>query len=157
MNRKTAKTKVLDSFFELALINRENFLPLNWVLYLICGGSINDASAAARVGTSSTSLILPQAAGFGRSAVPPSSSANALLVCLGAAPAGPFSSHIGLSAMQGGFQRGTDVPLCVVAGVGSIGEGPHRKGPAPVRVFGYFLHEQKVTQGTGLKAPKAIK
>src|SRR5699024_4809746 len=26
------------------------------------------------------------------------------------------------------------------------GEGPHRKGPSPVRVFGYFLHEQKVTR-----------
>src|SRR5699024_3335419 len=48
--------------------------------------------------------------------------------------------------MQGGFQRGTDVPLCVVAGVGFIGEGPHRKGPAPMRFFGYFLSAQKVTR-----------
>ena len=57
--------------------------------------------------------------------------------------------------MLGGIPKGAS-PLCVVAGVGFIGEGPHRKGPAPMRVFGYFLHEQKVTQGTGLKAPGAL-
>src|SRR5699024_555163 len=45
----------------------------------------------------------------------------------------------------GGIQWGA-CPPCVVAGVGYIGEGPHRTGPAPMRVFGYFLHEQKVTQ-----------
>ena len=95
------------------------FLCLNWSLsdlghlrtelgfcHLIYSGSINDTSASVHVGTSSASLILPRAAGFGRCAAPPFSSANAALVCLGAAPAGPFSSHIGLSAMQGGFQRG---------------------------------------------------
>ena len=49
-----------------------------------------DDTRGARVGTSSASLIPPQAAGFARSAAPPSSSANASLVCLGAAPAGPF-------------------------------------------------------------------
>ena len=56
----------------------------------------------------------------------------------------------------GGIQRGAFTPLCVVAGVGFIGEGPHRKGPAPMRVFGYFLHEQKVTRGVGLKAPSGF-
>ena len=49
-----------------------------------------DDTKGARVGTSSASLIPPQAAGFARSAAPPSSSANASLVCLGAAPAGPL-------------------------------------------------------------------
>ena len=49
-----------------------------------------DDTKGARVGTSSASLILPQASGFARCAAPPSSSANAPLVCLGAAPAGPF-------------------------------------------------------------------
>ena len=67
-------------------------------------------------------------------------------------PVGPFSSHIGLSAMLGGFQRGR-CPLWVVAGVGFIGEGPHRKGPAPMRLFGYFLSVQKVTRGVGPGRP----
>src|SRR5699024_2425376 len=74
--------------------------------HLIYSGSIDDTSPAVRVGTSSASLILPQATGFARCAVPPSSSANAPLVCLGAAPPGPFYSHIGLPAIQGGIQRG---------------------------------------------------
>ena len=46
----------------------------------------------------------------------------------------------------GGFQRGAGAPLCVVADEGVTGEKPHRKGFSPVRVFGYFLHEQKVTR-----------
>ena len=37
----------------------------------------------------------------------------------------------------------------VVAGVGSIREGPHRKGPSLVRLFGYFFGVEKVTRGTG--------
>ena len=53
--------------------------------------------------------------------------------------------------MLGGFQRGR-CPLCVVVGVGYIGEGPRRKGPFPMRVFGYFLHEQKVTRVRAEKA-----
>ena len=55
-----------------------------------------------------------------------------------------------------GFQRGTGVPICVVVGVGYIGEGPHRKGPAPMRAFGYFSHERKVTRGPGLEAPRIL-
>ena len=55
---------------------------------------------------------------------------------------------------RGGIQRETGVPRCVVVGVGFIGEGPHRKGPAPMRVFGYFLHEQKVTRGSGVEPPQ---
>ena len=50
----------------------------------------------------------------------------------------------------GGIQRGR-CPLCVVVGVGFIGEGPHRKGPFPMRFFGYFLSVQKVTRGSGVK------
>ena len=61
-----------------------------------------------------------------------------------------------LFVYAGDSTRGAGAPLCVVSGEGYIGEGPHRKGPFPMRVFGYFLHEQKVTRGTGLKAPKAI-
>ena len=55
-------------------------------------------------------------------------------------------SHWTFGNARGGIQRGTGVPLCVVAGVGFIGEGPHRKGPAPMRFFGYFLSAQKVTR-----------
>src|SRR5699024_5202721 len=56
----------------------------------------------------------------------------------------------------GGIQRGAGAPLCVVVGVGFIGEGPHRKGPAPMRFFGYFLSVQKVTKGTGAEPPKSF-
>ena len=55
-----------------------------------------------------------------------------------------------------GYPKGDARPLCVVVGEGYIGEGPHRKGPFPMRAFAYFSHEGKVGRGTGLKAPKAI-
>ena len=48
----------------------------------------------------------------------------------------------------------TRAPLCVVAGVGFIREGPHRKGPSLVRPFGYFSGEGKVPRGTGAEPPK---
>ena len=47
--------------------------------------------------------------------------------------------------MLGGAERAS--PLCV-GGVGYIGEGPHRKGPFPMRAFAYFC-EGKVGQGGG--------
>ena len=53
----------------------------------------------------------------------------------------------------GGIQRGACAPLCVVAGVGFIREGPHRKGPSLVRLFGHFLSVQKVTRGVGPGRP----
>ena len=53
--------------------------------------------------------------------------------------------------------RGADAPLCVVAGEGYIGEGPHRKGPFPMRFFGYFLSVQKVTRGSGPEVPVVSK
>ena len=53
----------------------------------------------------------------------------------------------------GGIQRGACAPLCVVAGVGFIREGPHRKGPSLVRLFGHFLSAQKVTRGVGPGRP----
>ena len=56
----------------------------------------------------------------------------------------------------GGIQRGACAPLCVVAGEGSIREGPHRKGPSLVRPFGYFSGEGKVPRGTGAEAPKEL-
>ena len=51
--------------------------------------------------------------------------------------------------MLGGNPKGAGAPLCVVVGVGYIGEGPHRKGPFPLRFLGYFLSVQKVTRGSG--------
>src|SRR5699024_585162 len=56
------------------------------------------------------------------------------------------SAEQDIGRVCGGFQRGACAPLCVVAGEGSIGEGPHRKGPSPMRFFGYFLSVQKVTR-----------
>src|SRR5699024_4765891 len=107
-------------------------------------------SATAHVGTSYASLILPQAAGFGRCAAPPSSSANAALVCLGAAPAGPFFA--GLPTMQGGLQRG-QAPFVSSRKRGSRGRNPSERVSPSVHAFGYFLHEQKVTRGAGPEAP----
>ena len=43
-----------------------------------------------------------------------------------------------------GFQKGDRNPTSVVAGEGSQGEG-ESKHPLPVRVFGDFLHGEKVT------------
>src|SRR5699024_8674691 len=56
----------------------------------------------------------------------------------------------------GGIQRGTGVPLCVVVGGGFLrGRGSRNTLPLK-RVFGYFLHEQKVTRGVGLEAPSGF-
>ena len=60
-----------------------------------------------------------------------------------------------LFVYAGDSTRGARAPLCVVVGEGYIGEGPHRKGPFPMRVFGYFLHEQKVTRVRAGKAREA--
>ena len=38
-------------------------------------------------------------------------------------------------------------------GIGFSGKGGNRNPPFPERVFGYFLHEQKVTQGVGMESP----
>ena len=53
----------------------------------------------------------------------------------------------------GGFQRGACAPLCVVVGEGYIREGPHRKGPSLMRLFGHFFGVEKVTRGTGAEPP----
>ena len=47
-----------------------------------------------------------------------------------------------------GFQKGDRNPTSVVAGEGSQGEG-ESKHPLPVRVFGDFLHGEKVTPRSG--------
>src|SRR5699024_555527 len=76
--------------------------------------------------------------------------------CAGLPRSGPFGADLVSQRTfnnAGGKPKGAS-PLCVVAGEGYIGEGPHRKGPAPMRVFGYFLHEQKVTRGPGVKPQK---
>ena len=57
---------------------------------------------------------------------------------------------------MGDSTRGAGAPLCVVAGVGFIGEGPHRKGPAPMRPFAYFSGEGKVGRGTGAEPPSGF-
>ena len=58
------------------------------------------------------------------------------------------------SHLCGGFQRGTGVPLCVVAGVGFIGEGPHRKGPAPMACFWLLFARAKSDSGYGAESPE---
>ena len=76
--------------------------PFRWGFSPVTPSSAT-TQRGARVGTSSASLIPPQASGFGRCAAPPSSSANAALVCLGAAPSGPFLPITdGLNLFDGG-------------------------------------------------------
>ena len=72
------------------------------------------------------------------------------------APTGVSIENKDKRRFGGGIQRGR-CPLCVVVGEGYIGEGPHRKGPAPMRFFGYFLSVQKVTRGTGAEPPMVSK
>ena len=49
----------------------------------------------------------------------------------------------------GESKEGAAAPSLVVVGEGYIREGPHRKGPSLVRLFGYFFGVEKVTRGTG--------
>src|SRR5699024_7025355 len=80
VNRKTAKTNGFGFLCLIGLYQDRNFSATeSGFCHLIYSGSIDDTSPAVRVGTSSASLILPQATGFARCAVPPSSSANAPL------------------------------------------------------------------------------
>ena len=58
--------------------------------------------------------------------------------------------------VRGRIQRGGPSPLIGRCGGWSLGGGHSRKCPPPMRAFGYFSHERKVTQGTGLKAPYII-
>ena len=94
--------------------------PFRWGPSLI--SLLRDDTKGARVGTSFASLILPQAAGFGRCAAPPSSSANAALVCLGAPPAGPYFTD---SRWINPVRRWKRLP-----GLTGLGENPKR-GPQP--------------------------
>ena len=66
----------------------------------------------------------------------------------------PKKFRIGL-IYAGGIPKGAS-PLCVVAGAGFIGEGPHRKGPAPMRPFAYFSGEGKVGRGPGAEPPSGF-
>ena len=142
--------------------------------------------------------------GFGRCAAPPSSSANAALVCLGAAPAGPYFTdsrwinavrrwkrlagiarrESGVQAfsptaktlaqgrihsaraneilrgpravhrtVRGRIQRGGRSPLIGRCGGWSLGGGHSRKCPPPMRPFGDFSGEGKVTRGVGVEPP----
>ena len=53
----------------------------------------------------------------------------------------------------GKSKRGRAPPFVSSRKRGSRGRNPIERVSPSVRVFGYFLHEQKVTQGPGLKAP----
>ena len=91
--------------------------PFRWGFSPVTPSSAT-TQRGARVGTSSASLILPQAAGFARCAAPPSSSANAALVCLGAAPSGLFFTD---SRWINPVRQGK-----CLAGLVGLGENPKR-------------------------------
>src|SRR5699024_290775 len=61
-----------------------------------------------------------------------------------------------LRAVRGRIQRGGRSPLIGRCGGWSLGGGHSRKCPPPMRAFGYFSHEVRVTRGTGPEAPKGF-
>ena len=125
VNRKTAKTKVLDSFSQSVSIRLVTSLPLNLVLFLIYSLVVNDAPASGPVKGRHVSLGLSPGVrrtsvfangenlGARRDSFPPRKSN------LEGSPDSPQD-------WLGGNPKGAS-PLCVVVGVGYIGEGPHRK------------------------------
>ena len=73
------------------------------------------------------------------------------------APAGVSIVGQYIEKFCGGFQRGTGVPLCVVAGGGFLrGRGSRNTLPLK-RAFGYFSHERKVTRGPGAEPPQRLR
>ena len=128
VNRKTAKTKVLDSFILIGSNQwRKYSATESGFDHLIYRGSINGASASGPVkgahvslgfspGVRRTSVFAKgENLGVRRDSFPPRKSN------LEGSPGSPQD-------WLGGFQRGTGVPLCVVAEKGVTGEKPHRKG-----------------------------
>ena len=155
VNRKTAKTNGFGFLCLIGLYQNGNFSATeSGFCHLIYSGSINDTPPAVRVGTSSASLILPQATGFARCAVPPSSSANAPLVCLGAAPAGPFFA--GFPAQCRGYPKGALPPLCRRGG-GVHRGGTPSKGSRPYAAFWLLFVRTKSDPGPGRGGPGAVK
>src|SRR5699024_5176657 len=70
------------------------------------------------------------------------------------APAGVSIVGQDIEKFCGGFQRGTGVPLCVVAGGGFL-RGRGSRNTLPLECpFGYFSDKRKVTRGPGAEPPQ---
>ena len=120
-------------FAQSVCINGETALPLNFVLFLIYSLVVNDTPPVGLLKGDMFLGVLNETwfLGCNRGSI--------------------HRNSRQVSSMRG-IPKGAS-PLCVVAGVGFIGEGPHRKGPAPMRPFAYFSGEGKVGRGVGLEAP----
>ena len=76
--------------------------------------------------------------------------------CAGLPRSGPFGADLVSHRTfnnAGGIPKGAS-PFVSSRKRGSRGRNPIERVSPPVRVFGYFLHEQKVTRGPGVKPPK---
>ena len=111
-------------------------LPLNFVLFLICGLVVNDASASGPVKGGHVSR-----------------GANRSMVLVSQPREHPKNNRTSIGR-AGDSKGGQASPFVSSRKRGSRGRNPIERVSPPVRVFGYFLHEQKVTQGTGVKPPK---
>ena len=101
-------------FAQSVCINGETSLPLNLVLFLIYSLVVNDTPPAGLLKGDMFLGVLGK---------------TIFLYCTH----GSIHRKQNQAEGWGGIPKGAS-PLCVVAGVGSIGEGPHRKGPSPMRV-----------------------
>ena len=120
-----------------------------------CGGIQRGAGAG--VGSKSAWLAPAVRQVSLRSLAPPFSSANGAmpLVCLGAAPSGPFFCRDSPPVPLGGESKegGRSPPHCVVVGGGFL-RGRGNRNTLPLkRAFAFFSHEGKEGRGTGAKPP----
>ena len=136
VNRKTAKTKVLDSFSQLVCINRETALPLNIAFYLICNLAIDDTPPAGLLKRWMFLLVLVETWFLGRSL-------------------GSIRRNSGQVSSYAGESKGGEPPLCRRGG-GVHRGGTPSKGSLPYACFWLLFAQAKSNPGLGRGGPGAI-
>ena len=136
VNRKTAKTKVLDSLSQLVCINRETALPLNIAFYLICNLAIDDTPPAGLLKRWMFLLVLAETWFLGRSL-------------------GSIRRNSGQVSSYAGDSKGGEPPLCRRGG-GVHRGGTPSKGSLPYACFWLLFAQAKSNPGLGRGGPGAI-
>ena len=134
VNRKTAKTKVLDSLSQSVCINRETALPLNIVFYLICNLAVNDTSPAGLLKGDMFLLVLDETWFLRRTL-------------------GSIHRNLGQVSSIRGYPKGGRCPPLCRRGGGVHRGGTPSKGSRPYACFWLLFARAKSNSGCGAESP----